>query len=66
MHPLLVVACSWGVRLDLLRAKFQFSSWSIAEQDDLNLKLSETPKRGFHTSRPISLNWFSFLKVVAS
>ena len=38
---------------NLLRAKFQFSSISVAERTDLSLALSETPKTGFLTLRPI-------------
>ena len=39
--------------LDLLQAKFQFSSCSLAEETGLSLALSETPKAGFDTLRLI-------------
>ena len=44
--------------LFLLRAKFQFSSLKVPvpEQAGLKLTLSETPKTGFLTTRPIYRN----------
>ena len=50
-EPLLLA--KWKVSyLDMLQAKFQFFSFSVAEQAGLNITLSETPKTGFVATRP--------------